>query len=77
LDGISRPEFISEERRGVDNGITCLDAGFGGVARSRFDFKAVFALVKLETERLVNINLNYRKKRRRRWWWLEEMDREF
>ncbi len=63
LDGVSRPEFISEERRGVNDSITCLDTGLGCVSRGGFYFEAVFALIKLETERFVNIDLKYGENR--------------
>lgn len=62
LDGIGGPKFVSEERRGVNNGIARLDACFGGIARSGFDLETVFALVKLETERFVNVNLRLIKR---------------
>jgi hypothetical protein len=57
LDGISGPEFISEERRGINDCVACLNAGFGGITRGGFYFETVFALVKLETERFVYIDL--------------------
>jgi hypothetical protein len=54
-----------------------LDACFGSIARSRFDFETVFALVKLETERFVNVDLCLIERGKRFWWrrfWLEEGD---
>jgi len=64
LDGIGGPEFVSKERRGVYNGISCLDACFGGITRSGFDLETVFGLVKLEAERFLNVDLRLMKSRK-------------